>query len=111
MLWFHLASHLHLSVRRTKAETSSTEFVKWQEYFKQEPNFFQKQDYYLARIAFEIVRMNVDKKYAGKVKFEDFIIDFSGKKIKKDERTWQEKMKASKLYMFRKLGMSTKGIV
>lgn len=43
-----------MSIQRAKAETTSTEFLLWQEYLLEQPNEFNPQFWYLASIAYEI---------------------------------------------------------
>lgn len=88
--WLRLASHLHLSLQRTKMETSSTEFVVWMEYLRQDANVFHRMDYYLAQIAAEVRRLYV--KYPKKVKLSDFLLKFKFE----DEKRVRKKMSLKK---------------
>jgi hypothetical protein len=57
------------------AETTSTEFVEWQEYFEKELNMPRREDYYLAQVAAE-VRRGIAKTPAS-VKTNHFLLKFT----------------------------------
>jgi len=59
-------------------ETTSQEFVGWQEYINKERSVPRREDYYLAQIAAEIRRGVV--KTPASVKLEHFLLAFSTRK-------------------------------
>ena len=65
-----------MSLQRCQTETTSTEFLDWQQYLVQEINFPRKQDYYLAQIAAEVRR--VMNKNPNSIKVEDLLMKFEG---------------------------------
>lgn len=80
-------------MQECKAKTTSSEFVDWQKYFRQENNEVTPDRYYLAQIALETARNRV--KEPAKLKLKDFIIEFISKKSEPVERTPEEKKAAS----------------
>ena len=92
-----LASHLHYSLQRVKNETTSTEFIMWQEYLGKEFMVARREDYYLAQIAAEIRR--TISKYPKKIKLQDFLLKFKNKKRDKmSELDLKEKTRRSKSF-------------
>ena len=79
-----------MSLQRCQKETTSTEFVEWIEYFRQDFNVRRREDYFLANIACEIRRSVV--KNPKSVKLKPFLLEFETKPIKKERRntlnTW-----------------------
>jgi len=75
--WYQLASHLHLPLQEVQQKTTSTEFIEWKKYLKEEPNDFHREDYYLAQIAAEIRRGNI--KNPRSLKLTDMLIPFVDK--------------------------------
>lgn len=63
-----------MTVQRCQEETTSSEFLEWMQYFAMEPNFFHREDHYLAQIAAWIRRSGFQ--HPDQVKDEDFIIKF-----------------------------------
>lgn len=81
-----LASHLRMSLQRCQEETSSTEFLDWLEYLRQDINVHRREDYYLANIAKEI-RRTITKDRQN-IKLEPFLLEFETKTItEKKKRT------------------------
>lgn len=74
------------------AETSSRDFVDWQEFRQIEMNTASREDYYLAAIATE-VRRTVAKDPSN-VKLEDFILQFNKTKASKDVPLTTEELEA-----------------
>lgn len=79
-----------MSLQRCQKETTSTEFVEWIEYFRQDFNVRRREDYFLANIACEIRRSVV--KNPKSVKLKPFLLEFETEPIKKERRntlnTW-----------------------
>ena len=94
LAWFELASHLHLSVDRVQDETTSFQFVMWQEYLERDANAFHREDFYLAQIAAEIRRSFV--KNPKRVSIGDFILKFVNKVVRKGKMTKDERTKEAK---------------
>jgi len=90
-LWYKLASRLGMSLQRCMRETTSSEFVGWQEYLRAEENETQREHYYLAQIAAE-VRRGISKKPKS-IKLEQFLLRFERKKIESRPLTEEEKQK------------------
>lgn len=69
----------------------SSEFTAWRVFLEREPNQFNKQDYYLAQIAAEIVRPRV--KNPERLGLDDYLIRFESRKqdAKPREMTEAEK--------------------
>ena len=76
MIWFRLASHLHLSLQRCKNETTSSEFRDWKHYLDWDINEFHREDYFFARISHQIVSL-----FSKNSKLEDHLIKFEQKKL------------------------------
>ncbi len=72
-----------MSYQRCQQETTSTEFLDWMEYLKQDVNAFHREDYFLANIARYIcVSFAKDSKKVPKL--ERFLLRFTEKiKIRK----------------------------
>ncbi len=66
-----------MSLQRCQDETSSTEFLDWLEYLKQDINVRRREDYFLANIAKEIRRTVV--KNPQSVTLEPFLLEFEVK--------------------------------
>lgn len=83
-----LASHLGMSLKRCKRETSSIEFVMWLVWLEeQELTQFSKQDHYLAQIAMEIRRTITPKK---QLSLKNFFIRFTRTKERKVKTMTEE---------------------
>lgn len=72
-------------------ETTSSEFVEWQEYFGAEEKDVRKEHYYLAQIAAE-VRRGISKRPKS-IKLEQFLLKFERKKQESLLLTKKEKQK------------------
>jgi hypothetical protein len=59
LMWFRLASHLHMPVQEVQAKTTTSEFFLWQKYFEWELQNKTKLDCYLAEIRTEVRRSYV----------------------------------------------------
>lgn len=90
-MWYKLASRLGMSLQRCMRETTSSEFVGWQEYFEAEENETKQEHYYLAQIAAE-VRRGISKKPKS-IKTEQFLLKFEREKIESRPLTEEEKQK------------------
>ena len=90
MAWHHLAVTLGLSLQRCKRETTSTEFVKWQEYFRRDLNIARREDYYWAQCAAEMRRTIAKSPLA--VRTDSFLIKFETKDLKKKRPPTQEEI-------------------
>lgn len=77
-----------MPVQLCRRLTTSTEFLKWQEYLDNLCNVVEKQDYYLAQIAQEIRRVN--KKNPGRIKLDPFLIRFKPKRVQPDRSVTKE---------------------
>lgn len=77
-MWYRLAGFLKMSVRKCMRVTSSTEFLRWNAYLdRKEWHTHDKQDHYLAVIAYEIHRIYAG--LAGKKEmpeFNRFLLEF-----------------------------------
>jgi hypothetical protein len=82
------------------AETTSTEFVEWQEYFEKELNMPRREDYYLAQIAAEVYRGNA--KTPASVRTNHFLLKFTTEEKKKpiSEAEIQQRTVNSKVAWF-----------
>jgi len=76
--WHRLADRLNMSLQRCQQETTSTEFLDWMEYLKQDVNAFHREDYFLANIAMHI-RMAFAKDPKKVPKLERFLLKFTEK--------------------------------
>jgi hypothetical protein len=72
-------------------ETTSSEFLGWQEYLRAEESETKQEHYYLAQIAAE-VRRGIEKKPKS-VKLEQFLLKFERRKIESRPLTEEEKQK------------------
>ncbi len=80
MQWLYLAKTLGISLQRCKWETSSTEFVLWKVFLERHVNDFHREDYFLAQIAYWLVRVNT--KDGKGLPFEKFLVKFEESKAK-----------------------------
>lgn len=80
-----------MSLQRCMRETTSTEFVGWQEYFEVEENTTNREHYYFAQIAAEVRRTIVKKPKS--IKLEQFLLKFQKPKHKEKPLTEKEKIK------------------
>ena len=94
-----LASHLHLSLKKCKRETTFFEFLQWLEYFTEEEKEkyqrIEKEDFYLAQIAAMVVASNA--KDPKGIKISDFYIKLQEKKEVK-KLTKEERAKRAKAF-------------
>lgn len=76
-MWFRLADRLKMSVNRCKAETTSSQFVKWNQYIKDDVNNFHREDWLAAQVCF-FIRLIPNLMFGGKIdyKVEDFLVKF-----------------------------------
>lgn len=74
----------------------------WMLYFTLEPNFFHREDYYLAQIAAEIRRSLV--KNPKEVDIKSFLLHFTQKKEKEKDDSIQTKTAKSKAFWFTLVG-------
>jgi len=92
-----LASHLHCPLQRVKNETTSTEFIMWQEYLEQDLVISKREYYYLAQIAAEIRR--TISKHPKRIKLQDFLLKFrNDKKVNNSMLSVEERTKKSKSF-------------
>lgn len=70
-----LSLRLHTPYRRLQKELSSTDFVLYQVFLKEEMNYSKVENYYLAQIAAEMRRFV--SKDPSKPKTEDFLLKFT----------------------------------
>lgn len=90
MFWCQLAETLGRPIVELKQTVPLSELFLWQVWFDRKPNRYEKQDYYLAQIAYMIYQTNSKKR--GKVK--DFLLRFdtpsrlSAKEMKRRVRAW-----------------------
>lgn len=73
-----------MSLQRCQEETSSTQFLDWLEYLRQDVNVRRREDYFLANIAREI-RRTISKNRQN-VKLEPFLLEFETKAVEKKKR-------------------------
>ncbi len=73
-----------MSLQRCQEETSSTQFLDWLEYLRQDVNVRRREDFYLANIAREIRR--TISKNSQNVELEPFLLEFETKTIDKKKR-------------------------
>ena len=78
-----------MSLQRCMQETTSTQFVEWQEYFDKEMNMPTKEDWYAAQLAAEVRRGAV--KNPRTVKVEHLLLKFT-MAGKKEEPLSEEKI-------------------
>lgn len=82
-----------IPVERLMRETSSSQFVEWMAFRKQEPNLFHREDFYFAEILAAIYK-KLNPKRARKIKAKDFLIQFvtgEQKKLSQEDRMLQSK--------------------
>lgn len=91
-MWFQLADRLGMSVQRCQRETTSTEFLDWQEYLQKDLDSPARSDYYLAQVAAEVRRMNCAKPRA--VKLDDFLLKFQKQHLRNKLTTKKQREKA-----------------
>ena len=112
-----------MSVQRAKAETTSTQFLKWEKFFEEEINEFHREDWFFAQLCFQIYLLRLSWG-GGKVELtpEDFLMKFSisrkeKPKVKNIEEMSEEEIAAEKERIakqemgswFAALGMSETG--
>jgi len=73
---------------------SSSEFVDWQVYLDEEPNRFQKEDFYLAALTAEVRRSWV--RHPSQVDMRKFLLNFKVQEERED--TPEQFMKKSKAF-------------
>ncbi len=96
-----------MSVQRCQQETTSTEFLDWMEYLKQDVNAFHREDYFLANIARYIcVSFAKDSKKVPKL--ERFLLRFTEKRKVKKAMTKKEAAEKSKRYWLPWAGVNKK---
>jgi len=91
-VWLKLSSHLHLSLKKCKRETTFFEFLQWLQFFEEEEKEkyerVEKEDFYLAQIAAMVVASNA--KDPNKIKISDFYMKMKKnqevKKLTREER-------------------------
>ena len=91
-----------MSVQRAKAETTSTQFLKWEKFFEEEINEFHREDWFFAQLCFQIYLLRLTWG-GGKVELtpEDFLMKFSisrkeKPKVKNIEEMSEEEIAAEK---------------
>jgi len=77
-----------MPVQRCMRETSSTDFLDWQEYIRRERNTPRREDFYAAQIAAEVRRGIAKKPQA--VKTEQFLLTFTTEEKKQKPPTRKE---------------------
>lgn len=87
--------------------TSSTQFVQWCAFLREEPNMFHREDYYFAEILAAIYK-KMNPKRARRIKAKDFIMKFKSGEEK--PLTPEERMRQSKLAWGAMLGISPEKI-
>ena len=80
MAWHHLAARLGMTIQACMRGTTSTEFVRWQEFFVRELQKPRREDYYAAQIAAEVRRTIA--KHPKLVMAKHFLLDFTGGETK-----------------------------
>jgi len=97
-----------MSVQRCQQETTSTEFLEWQEYFAWEMTERRPEHFYLAQIACEVRRGTLVD--GSTLRFDDFLLQF--KKPEKQSPITEDmqaaKLKQSKSAWLGITGLSTK---
>jgi len=73
-----------MPLQRCQIETTSTEFLDWLEYLRQDVNVRRREDYFLANIAKEI-RMTIAKNPQN-VKLEPFLLEFTTERLTQRKR-------------------------
>lgn len=75
-----------MTVTEAQATITSTEFLKWKWYLDWRDLYeFNRQDFYLAQIAAEVVRPHLKRAQSKTLKASDFLIKFEPKKSEKME--------------------------
>ena len=99
-----------MSYQRCQEETTSTKFLDWMEYLKQDVNAFHREDYFLADIARHI-RLASAKDPKKIPRLEHFLLKFKeGIKIrKKKSMTKEEVVEKSKRQWLPWAGIKKKG--
>lgn len=92
-----------MPLQRCQLETSSTEFLDWMAYLKQDVNTFHREDYFWANIAAEI-RRTIAKDPA-KVNMKSFLLKFTGEEKRKTFVTKEEVTEKSKRHWLSWLGI------
>lgn len=77
LTWFRIATRTGCTVQRAKAETTATEFLKWEKFIEDEANDFHRQDWFFARVCYELYLLRLSWT-GGKVELkpEDYLIKF-----------------------------------
>lgn len=96
-----------MSLDRVKAETSSSQFVLWMQFFDWELNAFDRQSYYLAQIAAEVRRSYV--KLPMSVKVENFLLKFISKVEKSVPMDRHTRANIAKRFFFGLTGLTGRG--
>jgi len=104
-----IASHLHSPVQVIQQQMSSSEFIIWAEFLKQDFNHPDRHDYYLAQIAMEVRRGSMNCRHPNKVKFEDLLMKFEIDK-KDEPKTLEEADERSKKFWFALTGYELKDL-
>lgn len=102
-----------MSLSEGQCSITATEFLDRLKMIEEEWNEHSKLDYYLARICFEIYRLNFILGGEPKLEAEDFLLKFSNEKAKpKREMTEEDRRKtldASKAKWFAFVGLGKDG--
>ena len=93
-----------MSLQRCQEETSSTQFLDWLEYLRQDVNAFHREDWFSAQIAQEI-RRTISKEPKS-VKIDSFLQKFEIKK-KKPKISRKERAMRFKKNLLARFGVTT----
>ncbi len=77
-----LAKRFRLPLQEFRRKTTSSEFIRWLVFFKEEVNHFHREDYYWAQIAWIIGNMFV--KDDEQIPLEKFLLKFKEKEVEED---------------------------
>lgn len=78
-LWFRIAERIGCSVQRARAETTATEFLRWQRHLEEEWDEKSRLEYVMARVAYEVwcLPFRVWGKEPPEKELEDFLPKFT----------------------------------
>ena len=101
LAWYVLADRLGMSLQRCQQETTSSQFVEWQEYIAWDLEQHKREDFYLAQIA-QLIRQG-QVRNPRSVKLVHYLLNLTTRTQKQRPLTKTEKRRRlanSKAYWF-----------
>lgn len=112
LVWFMLASRLHITVQELRRKTTSSEFVEWMQFLEMEYEMPSRSDMYAIQTAAEInilrqIVCSIGSKQRKRIqaRFKDFILKFHTKKKEVPRLSREEEDRRAKTYFGALLGI------